>query len=183
MPVWWNWQTQHAFVVDIFHFGICDARMANIRYTKEMIQEAVNRSFTWAEACRQLGIRESTGGQSHLTKRAKEMGVEFSHFYSRSEASSLLNRSQTKDVNIFLVKSGKPIHSHSLKVRLIRAGIKKYQCEDCLGTEWRGGPIPIELHHIDGDRTNNLLENLKVLCCNCHSMTPNFSGKKRSMAK
>lgn len=158
--------------------------MANVRYTKEMIQEAANRSFTWAETCRQLGIKPSTGSQSHLNKRAQKLNIDFSHFYSKSEASSKLNRSKPKDISEYLKKDSPLVNSHFLKVKLIKSGLKKYQCEACSGTEWRGQMIPLELHHADGDRCNNTLENLQILCANCHSVTPNYSGKKnRGVAK
>ena len=40
--------------------------------------------------------------------------------------------------------------------------------------------IPLEIHHIDGDYENNKLENLQVLCPNCHSLTPNFKALNNS---
>lgn len=47
----------------------------------------------------------------------------------------------------------------------------------CTLSEWMGEKLPLELHHIDGDRFNNQLENLQILCPNCHSLTPNHSKK------
>jgi predicted HNH restriction endonuclease len=40
-----------------------------------------------------------------------------------------------------------------------------------------GNPIPLELHHIDGDKTNNTLENFQLLCPNCHALTDSYRGK------
>jgi hypothetical protein len=53
----------------------------------------------------------------------------------------------------------------------------------CNLTEWLNEPIPIELHHVDGDRFNNLLDNLQILCPNCHSKTPNNSGRGKRKKK
>lgn len=158
-------------------FSLTIFPMSYIKYTKEMIQEAVNRSFTWAEACRQLGVKTSSGSQTHFTKRAKFFGVDYKHFYSKSEASSRLNKSKPRDVKEYLKPDGPLINSHALKVKLIRCGMKGYRCEQCLGAEWRGSPMPLELHHVDGNRLNNTIGNLQILCPNCHSMTPNNSGK------
>jgi 5-methylcytosine-specific restriction endonuclease McrA len=75
------------------------------------------------------------------------------------------------------LKSGISISSHRRKVLLLRDGLKEYRCESCGQTEWLGQPIPLELHHIDGNRNNNQLSNLQLLCANCHALTPNNSGR------
>jgi len=64
-----------------------------------------------------------------------------------------------------------------LKKRLIQEGIKKNKCEKCGIIEWNGEVIQIELDHIDGDRTNHRLKNLRMLCPNCHSQTETFRAK------
>lgn len=61
---------------------------------------------------------------------------------------------------------------------LVRNGYKEDRCEECGITEWRDKPILFELHHIDGDRNNNKLSNLKMLCPNCHAQTDNYKSKK-----
>lgn len=153
--------------------------MANIKYTKELIQEAVSRSFTWTETCKQLGIKAATGSQTNLVNRAKIFGIDFSHFLTASQCSKRPRPNCKRDIIDYLKDNGPFINSHKLKVKLISVGLKEYKCEGCGGTEWMGERIPLELHHVDGDRKNNNLENLKVLCCNCHSVIPNYAGKKR----
>ena len=69
------------------------------------------------------------------------------------------------------------VKSPVLKEKLIRDGIKEYKCELCGLSEWQGQPIPLELHHIDGNHYNNELDNLQILCPNCHALQPNNSGK------
>lgn len=68
-----------------------------------------------------------------------------------------------------------------LRVRLIKESLKALRCEICNLTEWLGKEITIELHHIDGDSRNHTLDNLQMVCPNCHSQTDNFRGKSRSM--
>lgn len=69
--------------------------------------------------------------------------------------------------------------SYKLKNRLIDEGIKVNKCEECGVDEWNGKEIKCELDHIDGDSRNHKLENLRILCPNCHSQTPTFRSKKR----
>lgn len=58
--------------------------------------------------------------------------------------------------------------------------LRGHECECCHNTEWLGQPITLEIHHIDGDHLNNELDNLQLLCPNCHSMTDNWRGKNIS---
>ena len=64
-----------------------------------------------------------------------------------------------------------------LKARLLSEGLKENRCEACGITEWRGKPLNMELHHINGDGADNRLENLQFLCGNCHSQTDNWGGR------
>lgn len=55
----------------------------------------------------------------------------------------------------------------------------KWECQSCHNTEWLGEKIPLEIHHIDGDRRNNDASNIKILCPNCHAKTDNYKAKNR----
>lgn len=64
-----------------------------------------------------------------------------------------------------------------LKQRLLRGGIKEERCELCGLVEWRGERLALALHHLNGDRHDNRIENLQLLCPNCHSQTDTFGGR------
>jgi DNA-binding transcriptional ArsR family regulator len=68
---------------------------------------------------------------------------------------------------------------HNVKLRLLGEGLKRNRCEMCGLTEWRGAPLSMALHHVNGDGLDNRLENLQLLCPNCHSQTENFAGRGR----
>lgn len=78
------------------------------------------------------------------------------------------------------LQNGTHIISDKLKKKLFESGIKNKICENpkCRRTKWCGKEIPLELHHIDGDKNNNELSNLQILCSNCHSQTSNFCKQK-----
>lgn len=73
--------------------------------------------------------------------------------------------------------SGSTEKSSELKRRLIAEGLKSARCEQCDRDEWQGGPIPLELDHINGRNTDNRIENLRILCPNCHAQTQTYRGR------
>ena len=78
-------------------------------------------------------------------------------------------------------KSTKKINR--LKDRLINSGLKENKCEVCGITEWQNKPIVLQLHHINGNHKDNNIENLQILCPNCHSQTDNYCSKNRKKEK
>jgi hypothetical protein len=70
-----------------------------------------------------------------------------------------------------------PRNRRNIKLRLIAAGLKKNECEACGISEWRDAPLPLELHHRNGEKHDNRLENLALLCPNCHSQTDSWGAK------
>jgi 5-methylcytosine-specific restriction endonuclease McrA len=76
-----------------------------------------------------------------------------------------------------LLTVGPVRNRNNIKLRLLGAGLKDGSCEDCGITDWRGRPLSMALHHVNGDGRDNRLENLRLLCPNCHSQTENFAGR------
>jgi DNA-binding CsgD family transcriptional regulator len=76
-----------------------------------------------------------------------------------------------------LLCSGMYRGRYHLKARLIREGLKAERCEGCGLVDWQGDPITLALHHVNGVRDDNRLENLQLLCPNCHSQTDTFAGR------
>jgi len=79
--------------------------------------------------------------------------------------------------------SGRRVNRTHLKGRLLAAGLKDNRCERCGIQDWLGKPLAMALHHVNGDGRDNRLENLMMLCPNCHSQTENFSGRGRRRAE
>jgi 5-methylcytosine-specific restriction endonuclease McrA len=77
------------------------------------------------------------------------------------------------------INSNKFIPASRLRRKLIEDGVKENKCERCGNSEWMGEPIPLELHHINGNHYDNRLENLQILCSNCHMQVHGYSNNKK----
>ena len=134
----------------------------------EKIIEACTTSLTMAIACNKVEMPFSS-----FKRRAQSLGV-----YIPNQGGKGTYRPLKSLQDVFDGKYGmKPSH---LKYRLILEGYKKYECEDCgIGDEYNGKALVHELEHINGNNKDNRLENIKILCPNCHSQTPTFRGRKR----
>ena len=75
------------------------------------------------------------------------------------------------------LEQSKDIQSNKVRIKLLDEGLKEHKCECCGLTTWLNQPIPLELHHKDGNRYNNVLENFELLCPNCHAFTDSYRGK------
>lgn len=139
-----------------------------IKYTKENIEKAIIDSKTWTDVCRILGVKPNTGSQTHLQKRAKVYGIKQpKHFLGKaSNKGKTFKRKNTLEYCF----NGSKIHSHKLKNRLIKDGLRKAECEFCKITKWMNYPVVLELDHIDSNHFNNELSNLQILCPNCHAL-------------
>ena len=130
------------------------------------------RSKNWM--CKQLNCRPSTL-ESHLTKN----GIE----YRGNMGEKGFKKPANKKHSSYFLNSDQIIPSSKLRKKLLEDGIKEEKCETCGNDSWIGQKIPLDLHHIDGNRFNNKIENLQVICKNCHGLTPNHSKSRSKKSK
>lgn len=116
--------------------------------------------------CKQLLCRPST-----LDRFLKKSNIE----YKGNQGEKGFKVPPNKKKAIFFLENDSLISSSKLRKKLIEEGIKEDQCEYCGNERWMGKKIPLDLHHLDGNRFNNKLDNLQILCKNCHGLTPNHS--------
>lgn len=144
--------------------------------TKEEYELAVKNSVSIAGVCRLLGI-VPVGGNYRIVKNSiKEYGIDTSHFTGSAWNKGKKIPSKTKFQLNEILKKDSTYGSYKLKLRLFKEGLKKEICERCKMDTWMGKPIPLELHHINGDNNDNRFENLQILCPNCHAQTDSYRG-------
>lgn len=136
---------------------------------KDEILTWIAEELTLYEIKTRLGCKYET-----LRQYLRKMGIEYKGQQAR--------KGQYKGGRRFnsieeYIASARCIKSYELKQKLFYFGIKEARCEICHLEHWNGKPIPLELHHVDGDHYNNDLTNLQILCPNCHAQQSNNSGK------
>lgn len=156
----------------------------NQKYTKEILEPIVKECGSVRQVLKRLGLKEAGSNYQNIKTRIKMFGIDTSHFHGMLWSKGK-TWSKTKDLSSKLVEystysSGLPVSTNVLKKQLLKLGYKDYICETCNNTEWNGEKIPLELHHINGNRFDNRIENIQLLCPNCHALTDNYRGKNMS---
>jgi len=147
---------------------------------QETLGRAVAGSYSIRETLRKLGLVPAGGNYETIKKAIAQAGIDTSHFTGKGHLRGKTHRYSTRPLEVIL-RRGKLENTHRLKRRLLSEKCKERKCERCTLTEWLGQPIPLELHHRDGDRTNNTLGNLELMCPNCHALTDNYRGKNKKV--
>jgi 5-methylcytosine-specific restriction endonuclease McrA len=167
--------------VDVSHF-----EREGAKWTREILEPVVAASTSVNEVLRRLGLDVVGGHHTNISRRIKAYGIDTSHFTPvvRIERQRHNQRRRTgeeileEDTSAYATR----VPSSRLKRAMRAAGVVE-QCASCgIEAVWLGEPLPLEVDHIDGDWRNNRIENLRLLCPNCHSMTDSYRGrgKKRT---
>ncbi len=147
------------------------------KYTEMQLKIAVKESFSFAQTLKALNLVPCGGNYLVLKRAVVHFNLDTSHFTFQ-----LWNKGKEIGARIPVEKylnNENSISSNKLKKRLIKERILTSKCSNCNLTEWLEKPIPLEFDHIDGNHLNNRLENLRLLCPNCHALTPTYRGKNK----
>jgi 5-methylcytosine-specific restriction endonuclease McrA len=170
--------------------------------TRRRVLEMLEKGSSQAEIARALGISKST--VAYHVRRVRDPDPRFRRRYdwklvqayydlghsvndcverfgfskhtwhAAKNRGDVRTRPQAMSVEQLLAE---PRPRRHVKRRLLNAGLLPSQCQECGLAQWRGRHISLELHHINGDGQDNRLENLTLLCPNCHSQTDSWGGR------
>ncbi|KPC64874.1 HNH endonuclease signature motif containing protein [Streptomyces chattanoogensis] len=171
------WERMKKLGVDTSHF-----EREGVKWTREILEQAVSVSTNMCEVLRHLGLDVVGGHHTHISRRITAYGIDTSHFQLPTQRGKS-RRPPTPEG--LLVKQptahARRIQSNRLKQAMLDQG-KEERCALCR-TEavWLGEPLPLEVDHVDGDWRNNRIENLRLLCPNCHSTTDSYRGRNKAL--
>lgn len=152
------------------------------KYQEENIRHIVSESTSIRQVAKALGLSQDAGSYMVTTRKyIKKYNIDTSHFTGK-----LWNKGKTFQFKVPIenyLSNKTKITSFKLRNRLLTENIFTRKCSSCDGYEWLGKPIPIELDHINGSEHDNSLSNLRLLCPNYHTQTPNYKSKNRKSYK
>lgn len=147
---------------------------AQIEY-EHIICDLIKESENINQVCKKLNKRATNNNYKKIQDIIEKYNIDISHF---NATNSQTNKSiKYTDQEIFR-NNGRVYNTNLLKKRLFNNDHKEYKCEKCGLDSWLGENIVLQIHHINGNRYDNTLENLLILCPNCHSQTNNFCSSK-----
>ena len=148
-------------------------------YNKENLIEIVKNSYSISDVARGLGLKPMGSNFNTIRKYIDLYELDTNHFTGQSWNKGICYSEKTAKVPLNeILKDNTNFKADVLKKRLVAEGIKDYRCEKCgCNDTWQGEPITLELHHINGNHYDNRLENLQILCPNCHSQTNKYKNR------
>lgn len=141
------------------------------KYTKELLEEAVTNSVSFAGVLRYLGIKQAGGTQNHLANMIRKFEIDYSHFTGKAHnrGNPAKNKLSADEILRLLPEGSHRVKAVQLRRALLELGIEE-ECNRCgQGKVWQGRAIQLEINHIDGNWLNSLPENVEFICPNCHS--------------
>ena len=135
---------------------------------KAEILQWVSENRSKAYMARELGCNPKT-----INPLLERLGIQ----YDGNQSGKGYEKNREKMTLKEYLEQSKDIQSNKVRIKLLDEGLKEHKCECCGLTTWLNQPIPLELHHKDGNRNHNEIENYQLLCPNCHTFTDSYRGK------
>ena len=159
---------------------ILRVQMRTTKYTVETLAEAVKQTKNVAETLRFFGLVENGANYQRFYRFVGENKIDITHFTGMAHAKGRSIQQILPLADILVEHSS--FQSGKLKKRLLKEGLVENKCLECGMTNiWNNKPIIFQLDHINGVNEDNRLENLRLLCPNCHSQTTTFAGRNRKI--
>jgi hypothetical protein len=150
----------------------------------DQFKKLLVESKTYSDVCRSFGISNRGGNIATIKRRILQEGLGelVSHYNNNAKFARI-----PKSLNLEEALARYFTKENETQTNILKKYVKQYnlleeKCVCGLTDNWQNHKLVLQLDHINGDRRNNLLENLRFLCPNCHSQTPNYAGRKPKKA-
>ncbi len=150
------------------------------KWTESQLRKIVPTTTSVRQVLNKLGLKEAGGNYAQIKKFLKEYKIDISHFTGIGwNIGMKMQINPPKSLKEILVKNSN-YQSFKLKKRLYAEKLKKPCCELCgWAKKSEDGRVPLELDHINGEHSDNRIDNLRILCPNCHSLQSTHRGRNR----
>ena len=153
-------------------------------WSKDQLIKAVEVSKSYRQVIGLLGLRMAGGNFDQIKKYIKEYSLDTKHFTGKVWNKGLKFDLKPRIPLEKILINNSTYQSFKLKKRLFLAKLKEPKCEECSWSKMsKDGRVPLELDHINGNRHDNRISNLRILCPNCHSLQPTHRGRNRRKNK
>ena len=153
--------------------------MTRKRVSDEQIIQAIEEATCVRDALRKLKMAQSGGNYQTIKRCIERFNLDTSHFHGLGFQPGHNCATKLPDKEVFVANGN--YNRSKLKTRIFEGNLLPEICSRCGISEWQGEKLSLHLDHINGIRNDNRLENLRLLCPNCHSLTETYCGKANKL--
>ncbi|MFJ2867325.1 HNH endonuclease signature motif containing protein [Kitasatospora sp. NPDC087314] len=153
-----------------------------VNYTRELLTTIAATATSLDEMLTALGREPNRDRRKYLRRKLAEYGIDTSHFTGQAHHRGTRSPRRITPEEVLVQRPREAKRIPGLRIRQALSELGRPElCEGCgTGPEWQGRPLTLEVDHVNGDWSDSRPGNLRLLCPNCHAVTPTYCRRKKS---